>query len=111
MLKHNGTYFLMYSEGKCTDTSYKVRYSTSTDPLGPWKQGAHSPVLQTDMDAHVYGPGHHTILQFKGKYYIVYHRISDHINDVNAKDLLREICIDPIEFDDKGDLIPVHPSH
>lgn len=106
MLKHNGTYFLMYSEGKCTDTSYKVRYSTAASPLGPWKEGTHSPVLSTDLNAGVYGPGHHTILSLKGKYYIIYHRIADQ----NTKDLLREICIDPLEFDEKGDLRTVHPS-
>ena len=107
MLKHDGTYFLMYSQGKCTDTSYKVRYSTASSPMGPWKEGAHSPVLATDMHAGVYGPGHHTMLLFKGKYYIIYHRISD----PGKKDLLRVLCIDPLEFDAKGDMIRVHPTN
>lgn len=28
ILKRNGIYYLMYSEGKYTDSTYKVRYST-----------------------------------------------------------------------------------
>jgi beta-xylosidase len=106
MLKRDGTYYLTYSQGKCTDTSYKVRYSTAPTPYGPWTEGPTSPILSTDWKNHIYGPGHHTILHYKDKYYIVYHRIAD----LKKKDLLREICIDRMEFAADGSIMVVHPS-
>lgn len=36
--KRNGTYYLMYSEGKAIDATYKVRYSAGKTPFGPWKE-------------------------------------------------------------------------
>ncbi|MFP5041696.1 family 43 glycosylhydrolase [Parasediminibacterium sp. JCM 36343] len=107
MLKHKGTYFLMYSQGKCIDSTYKIRYSTSSSPTGPWVEGKHSPVLSTDTALNVIGPGHHTILQYKGKYFIIYHRIAE----TKSKDLLREICIDELTFNKEGDLNVVNPKN
>ena len=105
MLKRNGTYYLMYSQGRCTDSSYKVRYSTSKNPFGPWVEGKNSPILSSDLSQGVVGPGHHTILHYKGKYYIIYHRIAD----VKSRDLLRELCIDELTFDKVGNINVVHP--
>jgi beta-xylosidase len=107
MLKRKGVYYLMYSDGKCTDSSYKVRYSTALDPAGPWKEGKNSPVLSTDMQSNVVGPGHHTILQYKGKYYIIYHRITD----PKAAELRREICMDEMFFDSNGDIEKIVPTN
>ena len=33
MLKRNGMYYLMYSEGKAIDPTYKIRYSTGNNSL------------------------------------------------------------------------------
>lgn len=106
MLKKNGLYYLMYSEGKCTNSTYKVQYSTSKSPFGPWKLGKNSPVLSTSADSTTYGPGHHTIFKEKGKYYILYHRI----NRQNKKELLRELCIDYLNFDTKGNILRIKPK-
>lgn len=106
MIKRNGTYYLMYSEGKCTDSTYKVRYSTSRSPVGPWKEGKNSPILTSNMANHLIGPGHHTVLKHKGKHYIIYHRISYPLQ----KDLLRELCIDELSFDKEGNINKVQPT-
>lgn len=106
MLKRKGVYYLMYSDGKCTDSTYKVRYSTSNNPIGPWMEGKNSPVLSTDAANNIIGPGHHTILLYKKKYYIVYHRIAD----AKAKDLLRELCIDELKFDKDGSIKKIKPA-
>ncbi len=106
MIKQKGLYYLMYSHGKCTDSTYNVRYSTAGNPIGPWTEGKNSPVLSTNASGTVVGPGHHTMLRFKGRDYIIYHRISDK----PSKDLLRELCIDEMRFDKDGNIIVVQPT-
>jgi beta-xylosidase len=106
MLKRNGTYYLMYSDDTCTNSSYKVRYSVSKSPKGPWKEGANSPILTSDLANGIVGPGHHTMLKHNGKHYIIYHRIAD----PDQKELLREICIDELSFDKEGNINKVVPS-
>ncbi len=100
MVKYEDKYYLMYSDGNCTDTSYKVRYAVSNHPSGPWKEGANSPVLSSGMKKNILGPGHHAVLKEKNKYYILYHRIKS----LNEKDLLRELCIDELKFDKSGNI-------
>ena len=100
MLKRKSKYYLMYSEGKCTDSTYKVRYSTSLNPIGPWKEGKNSPILTSNAGEHIIGPGHHTVLKHRGKYYIIFHRIAY----PPQKDLLREICISELSFDKHGNI-------
>lgn len=107
MIKRNGIYYLTYSEGLCTDHTYKVQYSTSKTPYGPFVFGNNNPILSSDLEKGVKGPGHHTILSYKGKHYIIYHRIS--LN--SSKELLRQICIDRMEFSKQGDLIKVIPTN
>jgi len=106
MFKQNGTYYLTYSEGLCTDHTYKVQYSTSKSPYGPFTLGKNSPILSSDLEIGVKGPGHHTILTYKGKQYIIYHRISS-----NEKALCRQICIDKLEFDADGNFKKVVPTN
>ncbi len=36
MLTKNGTHYLMYSDGKDIDATYKIRYSTGKTPFGSW---------------------------------------------------------------------------
>jgi arabinoxylan arabinofuranohydrolase len=106
MFKKNGTYYLTYSEGLCTDHSYRVEYSTSKSPFGPFTLGKNSPILSSNLEIGVKGPGHHTILTYKGEQYIIYHRISP-----NESALHRQICIDKLEFDAEGNFKKVVPTN
>jgi len=105
MYKRNGTYYLMYSEGKATDATYKVRYSTGKTPYGPWVEGVNSPVLSTTSDSTTYGPGHHTVFNNNGQTYILYHRILPQKKDY----VLRQICIDSLNFDKAGNIKKIKP--
>ncbi|PKQ46604.1 family 43 glycosylhydrolase [Confluentibacter flavum] len=105
MLKKNGTYYLMYSEGKCTDSTYMVRYSTGNSPYGPWQEGANSPILSTSKNSTTLGPGHHTVFNVNNQNYIFYHRIKD-----NNDTLLRELAIDSLNFNAAGDILKVIPQ-
>lgn len=107
MLKRNGTYYLMYSDGKAIDHTYKVRYSTGKTPYGPWKEGLNSPILSTSADSTTYGPGHHTVFMENGQYYILYHRLA---YPLKKDSVLRQLCIDSLNFDHQGNIIRIKPK-
>jgi beta-xylosidase len=106
MIKRKGLYYLMYSDGKAIDATYKVRYSTGKTPFGPWKEGPESPILSTSKDSTTYGPGHHTVFNLKGQDYILYHRIFPQKNEY----VLRQLCIDSLNYDKEGNIKKVNPS-
>ncbi len=67
MVKRKGKYYFMYSDGKCTDSTYKVRYSVANNPIGPWGEGKNSPVLSSDAAGNFTDPGNHSVLFHKNK--------------------------------------------
>ena len=103
MVKRNALYYLMYSYGKAIDASYQVRYSVGKTPFGPWTEGKYDPILSTTSDSTTVGPGHHTVFTEKGQYYILYHRIHPQKKEY----VLRELCLDPLNFDEAGNILPV----
>ena len=106
MYKRNGTYYLMYSEGKAIDATYKVRYSTGKTPFGPWKEGVNSPILSTTSDSITYGPGHHAVFTADKQTYILYHHILPQKKDY----VLRQLCIDSLNFDKSGNIKRIVPK-
>ena len=106
MVKRNGLYYLMYSYGKAIDATYQIRYSTSTTPFGPWTEGKYDPILSSSSDSTTVGPGHHTVFKQNRQYYILYHRIHPQKREY----VLRELCLDSLNFDPAGDILKVKPS-
>ena len=41
--------------------------------MGPFEYKGE--ILTTNEDETIHGPGHHSVLEIDGKYYIVYHRV------------------------------------
>lgn len=107
VFKKDGIYYFTYSSGSCHDDTYRVQYAISKDgPMGPYEyKGC---ILKTNADGTIHGPGHHSILQDGDEYYIVYHR---HNNPHAIHGFHRQLCIDRLEFDSKGDILPVNPTH
>ena len=107
LFKRNGTYYFTYSSGSCHDESYRVQYAVSkTGPMGPYEyKGC---ILKTNDDKTVHGPGHHSILEKDGQYYIVYHR---HNLPRSIHGFNRQVCIDEMIFDDEGNILPIIPTH
>ncbi len=108
MWKRGGTYYLTYSYGKTTETSYEVRCATGTSPLGPFKETAESPILNTHRDLNVLSPGHHALFAHEGKTYILYHR---HSIPFEAKAVNRQTCLDEVSFAADGTMQKVTPTH
>ncbi len=107
-IKRNGKYFLMYSSGDCRLSSYAVHYSVGDRPTGPFSPGKNCPILATNPDGTIDGPGHHAILENEGKYYIVYHR---HDNPHSTNGEFRQVCADRLSFADDEAIEKVVPTH
>lgn len=107
LFKRNGIYYFTYSAGSCHDETYRVQYAISKKgPLGPYEyKGC---ILRTNEDGTVHGPGHHSILQDGDDYYIFYHR---HNNPHSIHGFNRNLCLDKLEFDKDGSILPVTPTH
>jgi hypothetical protein len=107
VFKRNGIYYFTYSSGSCHDHTYRVQYATSTEgPMGPFEyKGC---ILETNADQTVHGPGHHSILEQDGRYYIVYHR---HNLPRSVHGFNRQVCIDEVKFDNDGNILPIVPTH
>ncbi len=102
MLKRNGKYYFMWSEGGWGGPDYSVAYAIADSPLGPWKRIGK--ILQQDPEIAT-GAGHHSVIKGKGKdeYYIIYHRRP--LGD-NGRDH-RVTCIDKLIFEKDGTIRPV----
>lgn len=108
MLKRNGVYYLMYSDLFCGNSTYQVKYSTASTPFGPWTYGANNPILSTNLDNSVDGPGHHGLVSHEGKDYIIYHR---HDNPHDPDGSHRQVAADLLQFGPNQTILPVHPTH
>lgn len=107
VIKHEGTYYLMYSGNGFGDWDYGVGYATAPTPTGPWTKYAYNPVLASN--AYVHGAGHHATTQSPdGKEtFIVYHSHRD-IHNIQP----RKLAIDRMRFianpDGGPDIIEVY---
>jgi len=102
MLKRNGKYYFMWSEGGWGESNYCVAYAISDTPLGPFNRVG--VILQSDSDVAT-SAGHHSVIQIpnKDEYYIIYHRRP--LND-SGRDH-RQTCIDRMYFNEDGTIKPV----
>ncbi|KAL1966931.1 hypothetical protein VTN77DRAFT_3675 [Rasamsonia byssochlamydoides] len=125
MLKRGGVYYFMYSVGgvrdipstiptePCwTDNTYGVSYVTSThSPMGPFTSTP-TRILSPDPAGLIgQGTGSHSVLHIPPGagtkdeyYYIVYHRRPI---DEGAGANDRYVCIDRMDFDNEGNIVPV----
>ncbi|GAB3655617.1 hypothetical protein GCM10028791_26950 [Echinicola sediminis] len=107
MMKKGDKYILMYSGESCHDETYKVLYSYGDSPYGPFTPGENNPILSTNEDQTVHGPGHHSVLQEDDQYYIVYHK---HDYPMTRGGLARQVCMDKMVFENDSTIKTVVPS-
>jgi beta-xylosidase len=102
MFKRDGRYYFMWSEGGWTGPNYSVAYAIADSPFGPFKRI--DKILQQDT-AIATGAGHHSVIRHPNNkdWYMVYHRRPKGETAANH----RVTCIDKMEFDAKGFILPV----
>lgn len=100
----NGVYYLSYSSGKWSESSYSVHYATAPSPTGPWRyRGA---ILASD--ARRKGPGHHSFITdpATGVEVIVYHRWEGRRGHGPYRGA-RSIAIEPVRYAADGSIVPI----
>ena len=115
VVKRNEVYYFFWSENDTRSQDYRVRYGTSTSPLGPITIPANNLILSKNVISTIYGTGHNSVLQIPGRdeWYMVYHRFTRPKGITMAGDsagYFRETCIDRLEFDTNGHCKPVIPT-
>lgn len=102
MLKRDGKYYFMWSEGGWGGPDYSVAYAISDSPFGPFRR--EGKILSQDEKVAT-GAGHHSVVRGAGadEWYIIYHRRPLGETDGNH----RVMCIDRMYFDSDGKIVPV----
>mgnify|MGYP000826790623 CR=1 FL=1 len=102
MLKKDGKYYFMWSEGGWGGPDYCVAYAIADSPFGPFNRIAK--ILEQDSTVAT-SAGHHSIMHVPNSedYYIVYHRRPA---GVKTRDH-RETCIEKMTFNEEGLINPV----
>lgn len=102
MLKKDGKYYFMWSEGGWGNSSYGVAYAIGDNPLGPFVRKGK--ILETDEKVGK-GAGHHSVLKLPRSedYVICYHRRP--LEETHANH--RVTCIDKLIFEEDGSIRPV----
>jgi beta-xylosidase len=102
IVRKDGWYYFMWSEGGWTGPNYAVAYAIGPTPLGPFERVGK--ILQQDSTVAT-GAGHHSVLHSpdSSKWYIVYHRRPLGETDRNH----RVVSIDEMRFDARGMIEPV----
>lgn len=109
VLKHNGSYYLMYSANYFADVNYSLGYATSDSPLGTYVKYEHNPVLATQKDwKDISGPGHHSVIASAegSTLYVAYHTHS--VPAMGGGN--RQLNLDVMGFRDDGSLFINGPS-
>ena len=102
VLKRNGRYYFMWSEGGWGRDDYRVAYAIADSPFGPFERAG--TILEQDPDIAT-GAGHHSVIQVPGadEWYIVYHRRPIPNRDRDH----RVTAVDRLEFNADGTIRPV----
>ncbi|HEY0868246.1 MAG TPA: glycoside hydrolase family 43 protein [Fimbriimonas sp.] len=106
MLKRQGVYYLMWSEGGWGDASYRIAYARSDNPFGPFDREdavfVPNPSLATSA-------GHHSVLQIPGtdEWILAYHRRPLEETHHNH----RVVCLEEMRFAPDGRIEPVVLTH
>lgn len=102
MLRHNGKYYFMWSEGGWTGPNYAVAYAVGDTPFGPFERVG--TILKQDSTVAT-GAGHHSVFQSprSKQWYIAYHRRPLGETDRDH----RVVSIDELHFERDGSIRPV----
>ncbi|RAV98202.1 xylosidase [Pseudochryseolinea flava] len=98
--KRNGIYYLSHSDNNDDGIKHnRMRYATSTSPLGPWTARG---VYMDPTDSYT---NHGSIVEYKGQWYSFYHNSA-----LSGNDWLRSVCVDKLFYNEDGTIQKVTPT-
>lgn len=99
VFKRNGVYYFTMPENNRT-----LSYYTATSPRGPWQY--RGVFMEQENDAN----NHHSIVEFKGRWVLFYHRwLVDESSDCKKRQ--RKVCAEYLHFNEDGTIRPVIRTH
>jgi arabinoxylan arabinofuranohydrolase len=96
MVKRNGIYYFIYAHMGRAGMPTCIGYATSKSPMGPFKYGG--VIIDNDHCDPGNWNNHGSIVEFKGKWYVFYHRATH--NSVT----MRKACVELITFNEDGSI-------
>ena len=94
MHKYKGVYYFSYSTG----TTHQIVYATGTSPMGPF---TYRGVILKPVQGWT---THHSIVQFKGKWYLFYHDAQ-----LSGQSNLRNVKVTELQYDADGSIRTLDP--
>jgi len=100
--KRDGHYYLTFPWVRKEGGTETLAYAMSDQPLGPWT------FKGVIMEEHANGcwTNHHSLVEYKGQWYIFYHTNYFSPRD----DKRRSVCIEPVRFNADGTIQPVRET-
>ena len=96
MVKRNGIYYFIYAHMGRSNRPTCIGYATAKSPFGPFKYGG--VIIDNNNCDPSNWNNHGSIVEFKGKWYVFYHRATHNSN------MMRKACIEPITFNADGSI-------
>lgn len=103
--KHNGKYYMSYSNGSKNGKAPEIAYAMADSPMGPYE---YKGVILAPVSS---GTNHHSIVEYRGQWYLFYHN-SD-LSRFRNPELRREykyrrsMCVERLEYNEDGTIKPV----
>lgn len=99
-------YYLVWAGGHCWLDTYNVRYAISNAPDKTYWEPTKTPILDTTPDKNIFGPGHSSVIEVNGRWFLFYHR-QDPFRYPTCN--YRFSAASELFFNDKGEIIKVEP--
>jgi GH43 family beta-xylosidase len=96
MIKRKGIYYFIYADMSRSGRPTCIGYSTSKSPMGPFKYGG--VIIDNDRCDPGNWNNHGSVVEFKGNWYVFYHRAT------HNSFTMRKACLEPIYFNDDGSI-------
>ncbi len=106
--KYNGKYYMSYSGRK---NGKKIYYGMADHPLGPY---TFKGVILDEVNS---GTNHHSIVEYKGRWYLFYHnsdlfleKTPEDSPERKYKGFRRSVCVDYLYYNEDGTIKEVMPT-
>lgn len=70
----DGKYYMVWAGGHCWLDTYNVRYAMADAPGGTYREPQKTPILDTTPEKGIFGPGHSSVIEVNGRWFLFYHR-------------------------------------